>query len=78
MQYPNETQLKRLREKYPIGTKIQLISMDDIQAPPVGTIGEVTFVDDIGNIHVKWQNGSSLAVIPGVDKVTILSPLENS
>lgn len=41
--------------------------------PPVGTIGEVQFVDDIGNVHVKWQNGSSLAVIPDVDSVAILN-----
>ena len=47
--------------------------MDDEQAPPVGTIGEVMFVDDIGNVHVKWQNGSSLAVIPDVDSVAILT-----
>lgn len=31
------------------------------------------FVDDIGNVHVKWQNGSSLAVIPDVDSVAILT-----
>lgn len=73
MQFPNKKQLAMLREKYPAGTTVQLISMDDRQAPPVGTIGEVQFVDDIGNVHVKWQNGSSLAVIPGVDSVSILN-----
>lgn len=72
MQFPNEKELAMLREKYPAGTTVQLISMDDKQAPPVGTIGEVQFVDDIGNVHVKWQNGSSLAMIPGVDSVAIL------
>lgn len=73
MQFPNKKQLAMLREKYPTGTTVQLISMDDEQAPPVGTIGEVQFVDDIGNVHVKWQNGSSLAVIPDVDSVAILN-----
>lgn len=73
MQFPNEKELAMLREKYPAGTMVQLISMDDEQAPPVGTIGEVMFVDDIGNVHVKWQNGSSLAVIPDVDSVAILT-----
>ncbi len=73
MKFPNERQLTMLREKYPTGTTVQLISMDDEQAPPVGTIGEVMFVDDIGNVHVKWHNGSSLAVIPDVDSVAILT-----
>lgn len=36
--------------------------MDDPFAPPSGTIGTVTWVDDIGQIHVKWENGSSLAL----------------
>ncbi len=73
MQFPNKIKLVMLREKYPAGTMVQLISMDDVQAPSVGTIGEVQFVDDIGNVHVKWQNGSSLAVIPDVDSVAILN-----
>ena len=73
MKFPNERQLAMLREKYPTGTTVQLISMDDEQAPPVGTIGEVMFVDDAGSAHVKWQNGSSLAVIPNVDSVAILT-----
>lgn len=69
MRFPIEKELAMLRKKYPTGTTVQLISMDDEQAPPIGTIGEVMFVDDIGNVHVKWQNGSSLAVIPDVDEV---------
>lgn len=73
MQFPNKIELAMLRQKYPAGTTVQLISMDDVQAPPVGTIGKVQFVDDAGGIHVKWQNGSSLAVIPGVDSVAILN-----
>ena len=37
--------------------------MDDIQAPPIGTEGTVKGVDDIGNILVTWDNGSSLNVV---------------
>ena len=51
-----------LRMLYPVGCKVVLHHMDDVQAPPSGTIGEVIFVDDIGQIHVKWENGSSLAL----------------
>ena len=46
--------------------------MTDPQAPPPGTVGKVQFVDDIGDIHVAWQNGSSLALIPGVDAFEVL------
>ena len=61
-----------LKKMYPPGTKVQLVHMDDFQAPHEGTIGIVEDVDDIGNIHVKWSNGSSLALIPNVDKFTVI------
>lgn len=51
-----------LRKMYPVGCKIELHFMDDPQAPPSGTLGTVTWVDDIGQIHVKWENDSSLAL----------------
>lgn len=54
--------LDSLRTNYPTGTRVKLIQMDDAQAPPVGTMGTVAYVDDIGTIHVKWDNGSSLGV----------------
>ena len=56
-----------IRKMYPIGTKVELHHMDDPQAPPSGTVGEVIFVDDIGTIHVKWETGSSLGLIYVVD-----------
>ena len=56
-----------LRMAYPVGCKVVLHHMDDPQAPSSGTKGTVMFVDDIGQIHVKWENGSSLALIPSVD-----------
>ena len=59
--------ISEIKKHYTKGKKIRLISMDDVQAPPPGTVGEVVCVDDAGQIHVKWQTGSSLAVIPGVD-----------
>ena len=70
MQFPNKQELATLREKYPPGTKIILHHMNDPFGVPDGTIGEVVTVDDAGNIHMKWQNGSTLAVIEGVDVFT--------
>ena len=64
--------LEDLRERYPKGTRVELIRMDDPQAPPVGTRGTVTAVDDIGTIHVKWDTGSSLGVAYGEDQCRVL------
>lgn len=63
----NSKTLEKLREMYPVGAKVELVRMNDIQAPPVGTKGVVDFVDDIGTIHVKWENGSSLGIFYGED-----------
>ena len=43
--------------------------MDYAQAPPIGTPGTVTGVDDTGSLLIDWDNGSSLNVIYGVDRV---------
>jgi len=59
--------LEKLRKEYPPGTRVELIRMEDIQAPPTGTQGTVIGVDDIGSIMVSWDNGSSLSVVYGED-----------
>ena len=59
--------LRALRERYPAGTRVELVQMDDAQAPPVGTKGTVRGVDDMGSIMVVWDNGSGLNVVYGVD-----------
>lgn len=68
MKFPSKADLERLRHIYPKGTKVRLLAMDDIQAPPVGTNGEVRGVDDAGSILVSWENGSSLSLILGIDE----------
>lgn len=59
--------VQALRECYPRGTRVELVRMDDPQAPPVGTRGTVIGVDDIGSIMVVWDNGSGLSVAYGED-----------
>lgn len=59
--------LERLREQFPAGARVELVRMDDVQAPPIGTKGTVRGVDDIGSIMVSWDNGSSLNVVYGED-----------
>ena len=57
-----------LRINYPKGTRVELVKMDDVQAPPIGTQGTVQLVDDTGTIMVDWDNGSTLGVVLGVDE----------
>ena len=68
----DKKQIERLREQYPKGTRVELIRMEDPQAPPVGTKGTVIGVDDIGTIHVKWDTGSMLGIAYGEDQCRVL------
>lgn len=69
MRFPNKEIVEQVRKQYPIGTRVELVKMDDIQAPPVGTKGMVTGVDDTASLLVAWDNGSHLNVIYGEDEV---------
>ena len=71
----NPNWLKFIRDQYSPGTRIRLTQMDDPYAPiPSGTVGTVDFVDDAGQIHMKWDNGRSLALIPGEDSFSKIAP----
>ena len=71
----NRDEVACIKEHYPHGTRIRLNSMDDPYAPITpGTEGEVDFVDDAGQLHMKWDNGRSLALIPGEDSFTVIAP----
>ena len=71
MRFPSREQIAGLRERYPHGTRVELLSMDDPQAPPTGTRGEVMGVDDAGQLLVRWETGSSLSLILGVDSFCV-------
>lgn len=61
-----------LLKKYPIGSRVKLVKMDDVQAPPIGTLGTVTGIDDMCSILVAWDNGSSLNVLYGIDSCELV------
>ena len=69
MNFPSRETVERLRREFPAGTRVELVRMDDVQAPPVGTIGEVLAVDDTGSLLMRWSNGSGLNVVYGEDLV---------
>lgn len=67
MRFPSKEIVERVRSQYPAGTRVELVQMDDVQAPPVGTKGTVRGVDDTASIMVHWDNGSGLHVVYGED-----------
>lgn len=61
-------QVEYLKRQYPSGTRVQLDSMGDDPRPiPAGTKGTVIAVDDIGQLHVNFDNGRHLGICPEVD-----------
>lgn len=71
--WPTHEQVQRIKDQYPPGTRIRLNSMSDPWSPvPEGTEGTVDMVDDIGQIHMKWDNGRTLALVPGEDSFSVI------
>lgn len=67
MRFPSKETVERIRRQFPIGCRVELLRMDDVQAPPISTKGTVTGVDDTASIMVNWDNGSRLNVVYGED-----------
>ena len=68
---------KELRKQYPIGTRIQLISMgDDPQPIEAGQRGTVQGVDDMASVLVRWDNGRGLSLVYGEDHFRVLTEEE--
>ena len=72
----DEQWIASTRLSYPPGTRVELIHMEDNWAVPPGTRGTVEHVDDAGQIHMKWDNGRTLAIVPQVDKFRKLTQQE--
>ena len=69
----NSEWVKFMKDQYPPGTRIRLTEMRDPYAPvPSGTEGTVDFVDDAGQLQMKWDNGRGLALIPGEDRFSVI------
>ncbi len=70
-----DKQIQRLKEHYVDGLRVELISInDDFCNLKKGDKGTITGVDDIGQIHVNWDNGSILALVYGEDRFIASSP----
>ena len=66
--------VRRMKEQYLPGTRIQLAYMGDDPRPiEPGTKGTVRTVDDMGTVHCDFDNGRRLGLVPGEDSFHIIS-----
>lgn len=72
MREPNPRMIEAMKKRYQEGARVELLQMNDTQAPPIGTQGTVIGVDDIGSIMVNWDNGSTLSVVYGEDHCRLI------
>ena len=69
----SEKEVEEIKNKYKVGDRIKLISMDDDFAVPSGTYGTIDYIDDDGQIHMNWENGRTIPLIYGVDKFEVIN-----
>lgn len=79
-EFTSRKDVERIKKQYPVGTRIELISMDDPYSPiEPGMQGTVELVDDAGGLQMKWDNGRTLGIVPGEDNFKVISkPQEES
>jgi len=70
-------QAQHYKDIYPPGTRLMILCMNDPYHPVErGTRGTVEYVDDIGTIHIRWDNGRVLGLIFGEDEFRRLTQEE--
>lgn len=68
-------QIEILKNHYVKGLRVELIKItDDTTKLKKGDLGTITKVDDIGQIHVNWDKGSTLALVYGEDRFIASTP----
>lgn len=71
--------VKAMKERFPAGTRIVLDRMGyDPDPIECGETGTVTGVDDIGTVHVDWDSGRRLGLIPGHDTFRVVGETEKT
>ena len=78
MMFPNRAEVMRVKQAYPVGSRVVLDEMDDVQSPPIGSQGIVRYVDDSASICVAWDNGGGLNVVYGHDRCHIVRTEEEA
>lgn len=71
--FMSREKVEAIKNNYPEGTRVELNYMDDPYAKlKKGDQGNVMFTDDAGTVHVQWDSGSTLGVIPGIDSFYVV------
>lgn len=66
-------EIVKIKAVYPNGTRIRLtLPMLDPDPIPVNMEGKVDFIDDGGQIHMRWNNGRTLPLNVLVDVFEVL------
>ena len=77
MNFPSQDEIATYRRWYPEGTRIEMIHMEDPFSPiEAGTCGTVKFIDDAGQMHMRWDNGRTLAIIIGEDCFKVIKGVQ--
>lgn len=67
---PSEQAIALLRESFPVGSRVQLVQIEDAHTTlKPGDLGTVVVVHDTGTVFCNWDNGSTLGALFGVDKI---------
>ena len=73
----SEDKLNKIKEKYTVGTKVKMLKdMDDKYPILAGTIGTVDYIDSEGQLHMIWENGRTLALVPEIDEFEIVENID--
>jgi len=68
-----QEEIRDIKAKFTKDLKVKLIKMYDLySAPPTGTIGVVDYVDDMGQVHINWENGSTLPLAVEIDDFEVM------
>ena len=75
MKMPSREYVDSIRKQFPAGTRIELLRMDDPYNKKLvpGCRGTVQFVDAAATVHMQWDCGSSLGLIPGEDDFRVIT-----
>jgi len=56
-----------------VGARVRAVHVADSYTSLLpGAEGKVVLIDSMGNRHVKWDDGRTLALVPGIDRWEVI------
>lgn len=60
-------------QDYKVGMRVELVNMfDEYTKLEAGAQGTISFIDSLGTLHVKWDDGHTIGLIPEIDYFNII------